>query len=348
MEADSEFACMDAMEYKRIQEKERNEQYEIFMGYRFDETTCFKQQQQQQQQIKQNVKKIAGKENDDDDKDDEIILAYEDQQSVADTINTEDDEDDDNDEDEDEDDSIMGLLGFGNNQDNTCINEDDDTEPSPPPRMFMMIWNAISQWITPDAVSYIKYFHNEYHFQQEKEQCDEYHCHPTFDIPFHIIDTVTEITLSRCGALMTMMKPYINQCLIELQYYHTMSIDIRHIAEMKLSTFLRCLNYEQSCPIHFDSITTPIVTCILLDIVLMTYCKKKTNRHHENTNIIVDDDDNNNHTTIEQKQQQHTTTTTTTIFVPDICVKAGMLREEYKYLTQSAILNSDMDAFIHS
>jgi hypothetical protein len=307
-------------------------------------------------------------------------------------VNDWDDDDDDHNEndeytdDDDDDDNInnnigngglLELLGFGGQNDDEDDDDDDNCNnvTPQPERMFLKVWKALSEWVTPEAVSYVQYLQQQHdrNNNQYNDPNDEKKDNTNNDnnemmsdwtmIPINqslnssnnlvtgkntIIPTSstnninnTDLASSRCFGLMLILKQHIQRCLYDELLLiqqpkndvgnHKKTFPTRRECEMKLSNLVRCFNYTIPCPIEFDTITAQVVTCILIDTVL---CITRSSIHHPQIQIQASDSAStatNNTTT--------TSTTSTLTGIPTVCSKIGMLPEEYRYLTQSAIIN---------
>ena len=91
--------------------------------------------------------------------------------------------------------------------------EDDSVgEPEPAPKAFILLWNAMSSWITPETTTQIQ----EWQAEQEAAGGDAAALIPSSTLrqPYDLSD----IGASRCGGLMSMIKMHLPRALEELGY----------------------------------------------------------------------------------------------------------------------------------
>lgn len=159
------------------------------------------------------------------------------------------------DHDENDDEDIMDFFG--------SALEEEETLPSPPLRPFMMIWNALSTWITPEAVLILREFKNDL-FENEN------HIIPDDTVPArHGPPEMSDIASSRAAGLMSMLKMNLSKCLTELGYKGDDGYTKR-VAETRLSNFIQYFDYSKPM-VQFHSDMWRAVTVVLLDIVLPKY-----------------------------------------------------------------------------
>jgi hypothetical protein len=129
--------------------------------------------------------------------------------------------------------------------------DDDDEEPgeSRPPRLFAILWSAISQWVTPPAVAYVC----------QLVACDDnattMSSPPAYD--------TTDIGASRCAGLQALLKMHCRKC-----WREDLAQDVSQLRmiEQRLGDLLRCFDYGQPSP-KLNTAQAKALTCVLLDIV---------------------------------------------------------------------------------
>lgn len=140
--------------------------------------------------------------------------------------------------DDDSDDGVLDLVG------------DDDEEPDNEsvherqPRAFLVLWQALSQWVTPDAVAFLR---------RLPESSEEAHnWQPVYDR--------SDIGTSRCAGLMALLSMHLRRCLPELER----SPEEIRAMERRLADLVRCFDYARPMP-RFDTPHARAITCILLE-----------------------------------------------------------------------------------
>ena len=137
--------------------------------------------------------------------------------------------------------------------------EDDSVgEPEPAPKAFILLWNAMSSWITPETTAQIQ----EWQAEQEAAGGDAAALIPSSTLrqPYDLSD----IGASRCGGLMSMIKMHLPRALEELGYNKSDG-HVRRLAQSRLANFLRTFNFSDASP-KFDSSLWRALTVILVDI----------------------------------------------------------------------------------
>jgi hypothetical protein len=187
----------------------------------------------------------------------------------------------------DDDEGGDGLL-FGEDDDEE-ESEDEVSGERRPPRSFLVLWNAISAWVTPQAVEYIRRLY-EFEYSDGSSHDDEWSLPPLYD--------TSDIGASRCIGLQALLKLHCQRCW-QKELQRDMA-DIR-VAEKRLGELLRCMDYSQPMP-KLSSLQAKAMACVLLETVMPCSDSKSS-------------------------------------AVPDCCMRLDMTMEEYKYLSQSAIIN---------
>ena len=114
-----------------------------------------------------------------------------------------------------------------------------------------MLWQALSDWLTPEAVAWVNGLEKEYFVQQQQQQNDENaNNKETSNIAAAVVVSSSsdwapqvdrsDIGASRCAGLMAMIKLYLPTAMKELKR----SEDLRRIAERRLADLLRCFDYS--------------------------------------------------------------------------------------------------------
>ena len=107
----------------------------------------------------------------------------------------------------------------------------------------------------------------------------------------------SDIGASRCAGLMAMIKMYLPSSMKELKHPD----DRRRMAELRIGDFLRTFDYSREAPKNLGVKMWKAITCILLDMVLVETREASVER------------------------------------VPPSVVTVGMTKDEYRYLTRSAV-----------
>jgi hypothetical protein len=156
-------------EFKRVQQQERDKQYDIFMGA----TQIPDQEQQDTEEEEDHHEAADDKENEEgDDEEDNLWDLIQDDGPARDDDPTQDEDNPNYDE---------------------HYNRDDDEEERPvEPRAFLIVWNALSQWVTPQAY-----------------KPDDSWIPPTFPHTDCVV-------ASRCAGLMFVMQMHAPHCLEHL------------------------------------------------------------------------------------------------------------------------------------
>jgi len=208
---------------------------------------------------------------------------------------------------DDEVDDIFSFFG-GSELDNAEI------FPAPTIRPFMVLWNALSGWITPQAVSVVRKHKSELF-------------NSAADLPITPESTtgpiqnagMSDICDSRCAGLMNMLKMNFSKALSDLGYNSEDGYTLR-IAETRLGEFIQCFDYSEPM-VKFQSEMWRALTVILLNIVL----PKHDIAHEGKAGGVMKDE-----------------TLAGELPLPSSLAAIGMTMEEYKYLSSSAIPSLDV------
>lgn len=213
------------------------------------------------------------------------------------------DDDDHNQDEEDDGDDIFDFFGG-------ALTEEEERSP-PPLRAFMVLWNAISMWITADAVALLKSYKNDIFISEE----------PPLTVESNIALTkrteMSDICASRCASLMSMLKINLVRSLDELGY-STSDNYTRRMAETRLGEFVQKFDFTEPM-VKFNSIQWRALTIILLNIVL----PRHDLAYEGKTGIIVRDE-------------------VSQLTLPNTLKEVGMSVEEYRYLVDTAIPSLDV------
>ena len=205
------------------------------------------------------------------------------------------------DDDDDDDDLLEVLMGGGEENADDYYDDGDggenDMEVERQPRAFRLLWDTLSEWITPEAIHYLtclKVTGADVESTSSNQQ-------PKWTSP--AIER-SDVEASRCAGLMAMVKLYLPKCLEELGFHS----EVRRTADVRLGELLRTFNYVQDAP-KLPVKLWKAMTCILLNIVLA---------EHD----IKEDDSN-----VETK----------TLALPPSIASVDMTTAEYHYLTCSVV-----------
>jgi hypothetical protein len=229
-----------------------------------------------------------------------------DSQDVVDSGDNGDGDSDDYDTNQDEEgdgDDIFDFFGG-------ALTEEEERSP-PPLRAFMVLWNAISMWITADAVALLRSYKNDIFVREE----------PPLTVESNIALTkrteMSDICASRCASLMSMLKINLVRSLDELGY-STSDNYTRRMAETRLGEFVQKFDFTEPM-VKFNSIQWRALTIILLNIVL----PRHDLAYEGKTGIIVRDE-------------------VSQLTLPNTLKEVGMSVEEYRYLVDTAIPSLDV------
>ena len=247
IEAGLEFSCMDPHAFQELRQSERDEQYRVFMGAH------------QIPDHDDDNSSSGGRSSgcDDEEGHDENYN----KPQLANHVN--------------DNDTYWDLFD-GNNDDDDDSSSDEADMLSPQQRPFLILWNAIAQWVTPQAVSYVR--HVQQHQTTVTESDIQQQKQPTPTIPR------SDVAASRCAGLMAMLKMHTATCLQDDLHC---SMDELRQAEQRLANLLRLFDFEQPMPKHLDTAMTRALTCILLDTVLCCNNSSNNNDNDNNTELAA-------------------------------------------------------------
>lgn len=185
--------------------------------------------------------------------------------------------------------------------------EDDSVgEPEPAPKAFILLWNAMSSWITPETTAQIQ----EWQADQEAAGGDAAVIIPSSTLrqPYDLSD----IGASRCGGLMSMIKMHLPRALEELGYNKSDG-HVRRLAQSRLANFVRTFNFTDASP-KFDISLWRALTVILVDICFPS-------------SVLFPDIAKEEQESIEGQKS----------YVTASISQCGISESEYKYLVNSAM-----------
>ena len=213
---------------------------------------------------------------------------------------------------EDDSDDEGGLFDFfGGGDDDSLVEE---ALPPPPLRPFMVLWNALSGWITAEAVAVLRKHKSELFSSNGKEGVILETKGDGTDM--HI--GTSDIDASRCAGLMTMLKMNLVKALSE-SGYNSEDGYTRRIAENRLSEFVQCFDFSRSM-VKFDMKMYRALTIVLVSIVL----PRHDIAYEGEAGIIVKDEPSDE------------------IPFPSPLHEIGVTEEEFKYLVNRAIPTLDI------
>jgi hypothetical protein len=183
------------------------------------------------------------------------------------------------------------------------MDEDEELIEPPPLRPFIILWNALSCWITAEAVEVLRKHKKEIFVKNQA---------PIIQTP--IVPRKTEepsdVCLSRCAGLMNMLKMNLVKSLDDLGYSAEDGYT-RRVAETRLGEFVQCFDYSEAM-VKFQSDMWKAITVILLYIVL----PRRDIAFEGRSGVIMEDE--------------------TEVALPS-SMRGILTIEEYKYLVDSAI-----------
>eukprot|EP00980_Cylindrotheca_fusiformis_P021173 scaffold8136_cov127-Cylindrotheca_fusiformis.AAC.13 len=159
-------------------------------------------------------------------------------------------------EDEDDEEFLEFLMEHGEGDD---YDDDGEAEVAPPPlpRAFTLIWTALAEWLTPEAVEWMaRLEHPEKSSSSSNEPLYRNGWTPQVDR--------SDIGASRCAGLMAMIKMYLPSSMDAMNH----PADMRRTAEHRIGDFLRTFDYSSEAP-KLPTKMWKTITCILLDMVLI-------------------------------------------------------------------------------
>ena len=220
-----------------------------------------------------------------------------------------DDSDEGNEDDSHDEGGLFDFFGGGD--DDALVEE---ALPPPPLRPFMVLWNALSGWITAEAVAVLRKHKSELFSSNGKEGVILETKGDGTDMHIGTCD----IDLSRCAGLMTMLKMNLVKALSE-SGYNSEDLYTRRIAENRLSEFVQCFDFSRSM-VKFDMKMYRALTIVLVSIVL----PRHDIAYEGEAGIIVKDEPSNE------------------IPFPSPLREIGVTEEEFKYLVNRAIPTLDL------
>ena len=174
--------------------------------------------------------------------------------------------------------SCWDLLDTDDDDDETVSSTSDEGKEVEP-RAFLQLWNVLAQWVTPEAVRYVRHLRSHHDAPPPPPQVHR-----------------SDVDASRCAGLQALLQMHIQKSLVEdLQR----PVEELRRAECRLADLIRCLDFSRPMP-PLHSAGARALTCLLVATLLGV------------TNDGV---------------------------LPDCCQVLGLSREEYLYLSQSAIVN---------
>ena len=184
--------------------------------------------------------------------------------------------------------------------------EDDSVgEPEPAPKSFILLWNAMSSWITPETTAQIQ----EWQVEQEAASPSAVVPSSTLRQPYDLSD----IGASRCGGLMSMIKMHLPRALEDLGYDKSNG-HVRRLAQSRLANFVRTFDFSAASSPKFDSSLWRALTVVFVDICFPS-------------SVLYPD--------VAQKSQEGATGQTP--YAPTSISQCGISASEYKYLVNSAM-----------
>jgi hypothetical protein len=162
----------------------------------------------------------------------------------------------DNDNDED-DEGMMELLMGSDVNDDGDANDDDNEEDrhSREPRAFLLLWQALTNWMTHITVSWVVALEDAENGRQHRAVME------TEWAP--MVDR-SDIGASRCAGVMAMIRLNLSGCMGELGQ----PAEGRRRAEKRLTDILRTFDYSRENP-RLPVSLWKAMTCILLGMVLV-------------------------------------------------------------------------------
>jgi hypothetical protein len=150
---------------------------------------------------------------------------------------------------------MVGEVPDEEKEDQIHYNDEDDNRPEPEAKPFRLLWQALTDWMTPHTVSWIRNLHASASNSQSNHVDTDNEWAPMVDR--------SDIGSSRCAGVMAMLKLYLTGCMEELRY----PAEDRRRAEKRLTDILRTFDYSRENPkLHVSH--WKAMTCILLEMVM--------------------------------------------------------------------------------
>jgi hypothetical protein len=247
-------------------------------------------------------------------------------------MNPDDDDDDDDDFDKDIDDDDDDDPVFG-----TIHHDDDDlwsqnSEEHQEPRSFLVLWKALADWVTPEAVKWFRQFH-------EATSSSSSSSSSLSSSPKGELETSVSVSAAAAAAAnTTILIPNLertdvedSRCLglsailhMHLSHYHYLPapsgvnnlhhsenpvVDQLVLIQRRLADFIRLFSFRNPTP-RLSTKLWRAMTCILIDMV-----------RRQDTHEISSRND-----------------------IPSSAMAVGLTKEEYIYLTKKCFLSFDADS----
>ena len=248
IETDMEFKCMTEAEFKSAVE------VSVALGISVDE---FLVQQQkiidQEQGTKEHRKSPCSK----------------DENNSSDSESTDEEEFGD----ENQQDDFFSFFGADSDNDEDRDEPSNDRKHTP----FMILWNALSKWITPKSVQVLQKYRNDLFDKNQEKYSPVIGGDDTNNVESSDASSNynNDIAASRCEGLMTMIKMNLSKALMDLDYKRDTNDKtnglsdeyFRQNAHMRLGEFIQSFDFSESM-VKLDSKMWLALTVLLLDMLL--------------------------------------------------------------------------------
>ncbi len=233
-ETDMEFKCMTDAEYKSAVE------VATALGMTVNEFLT------QQQEIINNEKKEIGN-----------VMEMEmiEEANKENIIETDDGESFDGDSQDD----FFSFFGADTDDEDSDVSvSNNDIKPS----SFMILWGALSNWITPKSVTVLQKYRSDL-FDKDH---DKYNPVVGEESNTDSNSNYNDVAVSRCEGLMSMVKMNLSKALSELEYSSN-DDNLIQMAYTRLGEFIRTFDFAESM-VKLDSEMWLALTVVLLHIIL--------------------------------------------------------------------------------
>jgi len=326
---------------------------ETHLSFRCMDAETYKEQRALQEQMRSMG--IGGEENGDESLDDVVENGVDDgstapssQDSLFDLFDDDVDKENRHSNDEDEDDPIHASP---RDSDEYYPEDDEDEEmqSAVEPRLFLILWKALSQWVTPEAVRHVRKLQGSGRTNGSgpgdvdcpSAPIDDYLQQPQVDR--------SDLGASRCAGLMVMLQMHLPMCLEQVCRCHRKTNEHSPVedtlvgsivqlgrqpqgrladstmdqisAQRRLTDLLRLWNYGRPNP-AMDTRQIKALCCVLLEIVLFP-ADSSVARTSDDHGVSYDPAAENSSCRDEAIPQ---------------CCQSFLTAEEYRYLTRSAIV----------
>jgi hypothetical protein len=321
VEADLQFSVMTPESFRRQKEQECQLQYQIMMGQQHHQR--YSTDNNPSSSDKENNLAVTGQQQRPPEMDEDTSLSG----PVDDEEEDDSDQEEDNPDNDDDEDNGMDDDYFVN--DNMSESDDEDSSTPYQPRAFIILWSALTQWVTPQTVKWLQTWRN---LQNQAREMGNNNNNGEASVAATTVDVTTlptqaavdrtDLGASRCAGLMAILQMHFNTALAELG----LRLEDRRRTERLVGDLLRTFNYSRPSP-RLTVAQSKALTAILLHTVI-----------YEGDGAIT----TGGGSEIESSSIGHAAShkkVSNTVILPASCQGLGLTSDEFHYLTVSAIPN---------